>query len=446
MSVELVALLAVLSFLVLALLEVPIGLSLALGGSLGITLLRGVPVTSSVLQKIPYSATSKYVLLTVPLFVLLGSLVANAGIGERIYFAINALVRRLPGGLGAATVIATSIFSGISGSSAADVATVGRVSIAEMRRYGYAPQHAGAIVAAAGAFAVLIPPSIGLVVYGIISEESIGALLLAGIIPGVLSGIVLAAAIVIPAAFGWTSSGAILHGAPKTSAGRDRMPFAAMASGLIYAAILFIIVAGGIYTGIFTATESAGIGAFAALIMTIPAARRGGIPRRVLVRTAVREAADITSMIFLLLLGGAIFTYFIVSTRLPNRMAERAVALEIPPLALVAIFLLLMIPIGMFLDGLSAMLLIVPIVTPIVAAFGFDGIWFGILMMKMIEIGLITPPVGINVFVVSGMVKDCTPEQLFRSVAPFVLLDFCLVALLFAFPEIVTWLPSLGAP
>ena len=379
------------------------------------------------------------------MFILMGALVANAGIAARIFAAAASILDRIPGGVAATTVAATTVFSGLSGSSAADVAAMGRISVSEMRKHGYPPAYAAGVVASAGAFAALIPPSIGLILYGVVSGESIGALILAGIIPGVISACALATMIVITA---WRNGRRIGNDAMVDYVDKQAaaLPTTAGAklTGVGSAALLFVIVAGGIYTGVFTVTEAAAVGAAASLVLSIAFQRS---PHRVLdvVFKSAKETVELTSMIFLLLIGGAIFGYFVVSTRLPADLAKWVGDLAVPPVVVLIVILLLMVPLGMFLDGLSIMLLVVPIIVPIVAVSGYDGVWFGILMIKMIEIGLLTPPVGLNVFVMSGIVRDVPVMSIFRVVVPFLLLDLCLVALFFLVPDLVTWLPSLAA-
>lgn len=436
--------LAAAAFLLCVAIEMPIALSIALSGALGIVALNDFDVSraSSVLAAVPFTATAKYGLFVIPMYVLLGALIANAGIGERIYNAINRVVGRLPGGLAATAVAATAMFSGISGSTAADVAAFGRVTVNEMSRHGYKRAYAAAVVAASGTFAVLIPPSIVLVIYGILANVSIGAMILAGVVPGVLSALALMTFIVVREAVRARSgTGAVAREPTPAALPTPASPRRLLDElvGVLYAVVLFAIVVGGLYGGVFTATEAGAIGAFVALVIAAVAHRRSKRLRSV-VATSLRETADITSMVFLLLIGGAIFAYFVVSAGVPRTVARWVLDLSVPPLVVVAIFLLSLLVFGMFLDGLSLMLLVVPIVAPVIMELGFDGVWFGILVIKMVEIGLITPPVGINVFIASG-ITDAPAIKVFRYVLPYVVLDLVLTAVFFAFPDIVLWLP-----
>lgn len=460
MGPELIAVLAILAFLILIALEMPIALAIGVAGVMGIVLQTNLDIASKTVATVPFSATSKYALFVIPMYVLLGCVISNAGIGMRIFNAVNRFVAWLPGGLAAATVAATSIFSGISGSSAADVATFGRISVNEMHRNGYDRAYSAAVVAAAGTFAVLIPPSITIVIYAILAELSIGAMILAGLMPGLISCVALALFVIVVGVREKRRMGAPVHamtdGGVFESTSSRTVPvidasgrateqsaakvFRSELIALLYALILFLIVVGGLYLGLFTATEAGALGAFAALIIAILAQRFRLRDVARLTWAAVRETANITSMIFLLLIGGALFTYSLALSGLPVEISRWATELPIPPIAILGIVLLLLIPLGAFLDGLSIMLLTVPIIAPVAIEMGFDGIWFGILVIKCIEIGLITPPVGVNAFIVSGIVK-IPVERVFRALLPFVLLDIAITALFFFFPETILWLP-----
>lgn len=438
MSVGLVVLIAVAVLVVLLLAETPVAFALAISGLAGIVLLQGTGVALSVLAATPFTATAKYGLVIVPMFVLMGLLILHAGISTDIFTLASKVVgARVPGGLAVATVLACALFAAVTGSSVATVATIGRISIKEMVRHGYSPAFAAGVVGAAGTLGILIPPSIVLVIYGILTGESIGLLLLAGIFPGVVSAILYAVFIVVRAKVrdeGTVPAGGVERGLSV------RQGVSTVAS----VALIFTIVVGGIYSGVFTATEAGAAGAFAALLlMCVKRARR---PRELWVgmRGALQETASLTSMIFLLLLGGGIFSYFLVSSRTPATFTAFVLDLSAPGWLVVVLILAAMIPLGMILDGLSILLITVPLAYPIVTGLGYDGIWFGILVIKMIEIGLITPPLGVNVYVVAGVSDDVTVEQAFRGIGPFMLVDLVTVAVFFAFPGIVMWLPELA--
>lgn len=475
MSTLIVLLVVLAIFLILAMAEAPVALAIASAAVTGIILTDGWGVASSVLGSTFYTTTANYSLFVIPMYVLLGSLIANAGIGAQIYRAINMIVGRLPGGLAATAVGATAMFSGISGSSSADVATFGRISVGEMARYGYSKSYASAVVASAGTFANLIPPSVGLIVFGILAEESLGKLLIAGLVPGILSAVILATFVIVRAALAKPGSGrssersaeeartsiSIPPESTDTSSSNDSSydpevdqatatdialakgsnPFRDFA-GFGYGAIIFTIVIGGLYGGYFTATEAGAVGALAALVISLTA-RPSGFSRRRIMGDSLRETASISSMIFLFLIAGAILSYFVASQGYASDLASWAVSLDVPPKVVIIVMLLLMLPLGMFLDGLSLMLLTVPLFIPVVHELGFDPVWFGILVLKTVEVALITPPVGINVFIVSGVVK-VPAAKIFRDIVPFVILDLCVTCLFFAFPEITLWLPRVA--
>jgi len=458
MDTNLILAISTVVIIVLILCEMPIGLALGTGATVGIALMYDIETATQVLATVPFSTISIYALFAIPMFVLLGSLVANTKIAESLFDAAQFVFGRLPGGLAASTVGATMVFSGISGSSSADVATVGRISISQMRKHGYSGEYSAAIVATAGAFAALIPPSVGLVLYAVLSGESVGAMILAGIVPGIISGVVLGVAVVCAAVVRnrrvgstegvsaivqssrpTTSTGTVALAGPTHTGRGGRVPAAV---GAIYGLVLFCIVAGGIYAGIFTPTEAGAFGAFASLILVVISVRFRVATVFEVSKTALWEAAQLTAMIFLLVIGGALLSYMVAASGLPADLAIWLVGLDLEPRVIIALILILMIPLGMVLDGLSIMLLTVPIIVPIVDVFGFNGIWFGILMIKLIEIGLLTPPVGLNVFVAAGLFPDLKIEKIFRAVAPFILLDLAITSVFFIFPDIILWLPS----
>jgi C4-dicarboxylate transporter, DctM subunit len=431
----LITVLVVLIALIIA--ETPVGFSLAISGTLGIILLRDWSYAANTLASTPYSAIASYSFILIPMFVLMGMLVLQAGIAQDVYSAASRVFRGLPGGLGVATVAACAGFAAVTGSSVATVATIGRLSIEEMRKYGYSGRFAAGIVAAGGTLGVLIPPSLILVVYGILTGESIGRLLIAGIVPGVLSAVLYGGVVLSRVRKEITPPpDDFVIEAGSTVSWRS-------ASAVLKVIILAGIVVGGIYSGYFTATESGAVAAMVALLMLLAtASRRVGVGWAQL-RQAFHETTSLSSMVFMLLLGGALFNFFIVSGGYARSFADWLTGFPVHPLAIVALLLLAMVPLGMLLDGLSILLLTIPIAYPVITGLGFDGIWFGILVVKMIELGLITPPVGINVYVVAGAAPDLTVEESFRGVIPFGMMDVLTTALLFAFPVLVTWLPAL---
>lgn len=438
----------------------PIAFSLALSGTVGILLQLGFNPAYDSLAQVPYSATSVYTLTVIPMFILMGLALSHSGMLDGIFNVTTRLTRRLPGGLGMATLAASTFLGGLSGSSVANAAALGRMSIDEMAKHGYSKPYAAAIVAAANTIAVMIPPSIVLVLYGILSGESIGRLLIAGIVPGLLTSVAygtvifakalrrgarerVPSAAAVPADIA-PAAGDPVDGVPRPTTARDWV-------GILCGGLLFLVVIGGLYLGIFTATEAGAIGALAACLIGagfVLTRRDEGPHLRALGRASaasLKESSSITSMVFFLLVGGTLFTQFLVIAGVPTEVSRFILALDLPPLVVVIALLLVTIPLGMFIDGLSMLLILTPLTYPIVTSLGFDGIWYGVLLVKMSEVGLLTPPIGLNVFVVSGSVKGIRSEQVFGQIWPFVLADLILVAVLVAFPEIVTFLPDLSA-
>lgn len=435
MSPDLVVIAVIGLFLLLLALEMPVAWALATSGGIGLIVLQGMGVTQSTLGAVPYSTTAVFSLTVVPMFILMGTFALHGHIAEQLFNIAERTIGRVGGGLGVATVAACAGFAAVTGSSLATAATVGRIAVGEMRTHGYPASFAVGIVAAAGTLGAMIPPSVLLVIYGIITGEPIGALLIAGIIPGVISALLYVVFILI-------RGPKLVDPTRSAAASRPRggpLPYRA----LYRAALLFAVVVGGIYSGVFTATESGALGALVALLLMLLELRRDGIKViRARLADALREAASITSMSFAILVGAGIFTAFLVAARIPTRFTSWVLGFEAEPWVIVVAILLIMIPFGMALDPLSILVITMPLAHPVVTALGFDGVWFGILVIKMIELGLITPPVGVNVYIVTGSVPGVTAEQGFRGVLPFGLVDLLTVAIFFVFPALVLWLPG----
>lgn len=475
---------AVVILLALLATGIPVSFALAAAGSLGLLVLSGTDVLSSTLGNLPYQATAKITLVVIPMFVLMGVLAEKARIAEDVFILGHRLLRRLPGGLALASLFACAAFGAVSGSSVATTATIGRMSIGQMQKYGYSTSFAAGVVAAGGTLSFLIPPSIVLVIYALMTGESVGRMLSAGIIPAIITVTVFGALILTravlkpelvggksrnisarveaeiktPVAVGERSNtlSADVDGSTRIENSLDGVEpideamFEKMAEkrkgygGALKVAVLFFVVIGGIYSGILTATESAAAGAVIAFLILLGEGFRLGAKGLVrLIRDSFAEAASVSSFIFAILIGASIFTYFLVSAGAPREFANWVIGLNPPPHLVVLLLLVLMIPLGMFLDSLSILLIVIPLAYPVVTGLGFDGVWFGILMIKLIELGLITPPVGMNVFVLAGT-KGVTLESAFKGIIWFIPADLAIVLLLFFFPELVTWLPDLA--
>jgi C4-dicarboxylate transporter DctM subunit len=466
--------LALLLLIGLILLEVPIAFSLLIAGASGLLLMDGSDLVMNTLGSAPFNSTSSYSLAVIPMYIVMGSLAARAGLAQDLFDVAQHYLRRVPGGLALAGIFGCAGFSAVTGSSIATVASVGATAVEEMRRHGYHQAFAAGAVAAAGTLGVLIPPSVVIVLLGLVTGTSIASMLLAGIIPGILTALAYGAVATIKVmrhpelaggssgrdrarepvsvAYGQVGGESAVHqelGRPlptegRSSRGAARRPGRQQYVSLAKAGTLFTIIVGGVYTGLYTTTEAGGIGALVALAMLLVSRRQSGRARSTI--GAFTEAAQLTSSVFFIVVGGAVFTYLLVLDGIPAMFAEWAVGLPVPGIVLVVVVLLAMIPLGMILDSLSIVLVFVPIVFPIVEATGFHPVVFGILCVKMIEIGMITPPVGMNVFVISATQPSLKAEAVFRSVVPFIVSDVILVGVLLAFPDIVLFLPEMVGP
>ena len=460
-SVGVSVVVALATLIVLIMLQQPIAFALATSGVLGLVLLEGPSFVSQMIARVSFLSVSSFTLVILPLFILMGTFVREGRMASDSFRVLSRMVGRFPGGLGIASIGACSLFAAVSGSSAATVASVGRISMDEMLKYGYDKRLAAGIVGAAGTLGVLIPPSVVLVLFGIVTGESIGDLLIAGIIPGMLSGAMYVFVVVYRAkrTERITTKRARLHsdapsadraskqGTVDSRQGELNETPAGSYWGVLQVVVLGSLVIGGIYSGIFTATEAAGVGALVAgLMMVLDVRGRQGHGLRRQLTLAWSDAASSSSMVLGLIIGGGIFSHFIVLSGIARDFSVWVSDLNVPPGVVVVLILLAFIPMGMALDGLSMLLIAVPLTYPAVVELGFDGVWYGIMVVKMIEIGLITPPVGMNAFVVAGVSKDITIDDAFRGAFWFVPVDLLTIAILFVFPELVTWLPSVMRP
>lgn len=396
----------------------------------GLVALRGWDPALGLAGLLTYAETARYSLSVLPMFILIGLLAFHAGMTQRAFAAARAWTGRLPGGLAVATVFATAGFAAVSGASTATAAVFTRISVPEMLKAGYDPRLAAGVVAAGGTLASLIPPSAILVLYGIIVEESVGALLLAGFIPGVLSAILYAGLIVARVSL----KPEIGPSTVEPIAFADKIKATGRSWGII-AVIGTVLV--GLYTGWMTPTEVGGVGA--ALVFAMAILNRK-TPRHKIVEAFV-DTARLTAMVLAIVWCVLVFVRFLGFTGLPGALADWIGGLEVPRLVILLAILATYMILGMFLDGLGMLLLTMPVVYPVIISLGYDPIWFGILVVKMIEIGLVTPPIGLNCFIVNGVRPDIKLETVFRGVGPFVIMDLLTVGILIAWPDIVLWLP-----
>jgi tripartite ATP-independent transporter DctM subunit len=427
---EIIGLIGIVIMVVLLALRMPIGIAMLLVGVVGFAVLNGVQPALSVLGSYPYSYSAVYELAVIPLFVLMGNAAAASGMSRDLYAAAYAWVGHWRGGLASATVLACAGFAAVSGSSVASAVTMGKVCLPEMRRYKYDPRLATGTVAAGGTLGILIPPSTAFVVYAILTEESIGRLLLAGFLPGLM----LTALFVVTIAV-WTRARPEL-GPPGPVAPRSERLETLGKAGPIVAIVAMTI--GGIYLGVFTPEEAAAVGAFLALLYAL---WRRSLTWGVL-STTLLDTVKTTSFVFLILIGALVFGPFLALSGLPAKLAAMLVGLDVPRIVILAILVVVYIGLGMFLEGFSILVLTLPIVIPIIKALDYDLIWFGVLMVILLEMGLISPPVGINVFVVKGLVPDVPMSQIFIGILPFWIAMGVGIILLIAFPEIALIVPE----
>jgi tripartite ATP-independent transporter DctM subunit len=431
MEPPLIGLLGFVALLMLIGLRIPIAVALAMVGICGGAMLNGWNAVAFILGSLPYETVFPYSLSVVPLFVMMGVFASHAGLSTALYQAVNAMIGHRRGGLASATVGACAGFGAICGSSLATAATMCRVALPEMRRHGYSDRLAAGAIAAGGTLGVLIPPSIILVVYALLTEQSIGKLFAAALIPGAVGTLLYVGAVSVQTRL-----------KPDLAPPAERSPWPVRLAALRSVwpvVLLFALVIGGIYLGWFSPTEAAAVGAFGTLVL---AAARRRLSRRVLV-DCLLETAGITAMIFTILIGTAIFNFFIETTTLPHLMAATVSQLGWPPLAVLALIMAFYLVLGCFMDSLSMVFVTVPFVFPLVLALGLDPVWFGILLVTIVEISLITPPVGMNLFVIKAVAGDLPLKTAIAGVAPFLVADMVRLILLIAFPALTLWLPSL---
>ena len=426
----LVGVLALGLMLVLIFLGVRVVFAAAFVGLIGLVELLGWGPAAGIVGTIPHAKSSTYALSVLPMFIFIGFLAFHAGMTTQLFDAARKWIGWVPGGLAVATVFATAGFAAVSGASTATAAVFSRVAIPEMLKYGYDRKLAAGIVAAGGTLATLIPPSAIIVIYAIIVEESVGKLLLAGFLPGAVSALVYAGIIIVWAKFRPAD-------APSVSGYTWKERFQSL-PGIIPIFIVVFIIISAVYEGWATPTEA---GALGASVVFVIALLRGTKWNEI--KGSLMESAKLTVMIFSLIWGVLIFVRFLGFSGLPEAFTQWIVGLDMHPMSIMICILLGYAILGMFMDAIGMLLLTLPVVYPAVIALGFDSIWFGIIVVKMAEVCLVTPPIGLNCFVVNGVRPDIPLTDVFRGVALFFFADVITIGVLLAFPEIVTWLPSM---
>ena len=411
--------------------RIPIAIAMSLVGIGGFAAIVGPTQALKLVSLSPLSTATTYHLGMIPMFILMGAFATRSGMSRELFRAAEAWLGHRRGGLALATIASCAGFAAISGSSIATAATLTKVALPEMRRVGYSDAVSSGVIAAGGTVGILIPPSIVLAVYGIITEQNIGQLFIAGLVPGLLA-----------VALYMLTVSVIARLRPSEMPVGSRQPWSVRFAALrdVWAiALLFLLVVGGIYAGAVTPTEASALGAVGALAI--------GVARRRLDWEAIREclvdSLRISISIFFVFIGALLFSYFLAITRTPQNVAEYLTALPVNRYVIMVLILVLYLLLGCVLDSMAMVVLTVPILFPVVTGLGFDPIWFGVLVVVAIELGLITPPIGMNVFVINSVERDIGLATIYRGLVPFILIDVIRMGVLLAFPSIALFLPSL---
>lgn len=417
--------------LILMFMGVPIGFCMSAVGTVGMMYVVNTSAGLTLLQTTPFDTTCSYDLTVVPLFILMGAIAFRSGISKDLYMMVYRWLGHLPGGLAIATIGACGGFAAVSGSSLATAATMGMVSLPEMKNRQYSPALATGCIAAGGTLGILIPPSVVLIIYGFLTTQPISTLFMAGFLPGLLQVILYMVTVYLICKKNPTM------GPPgQRSSMRDRVLSLKNTWGVIF---LFLVVIGGLYLGIFTPTEAGGIGAFGAFLFIVI---RGKFNLKN-ISESLKDSVKTTAMSFIVLMGAMFLGYFLTVTQLPTALSEVVSNLSLNRYVILLMILIVYLLLGCVMDSLSIVLITVPIFFPVVQALGFNPIWFGIIMVRVVEIGMITPPVGINVFIIKGVAPDVPMHTIFKGIMPFLAADIIHLLLLIAIPEIALFLPHL---
>jgi C4-dicarboxylate transporter DctM subunit len=411
-------------------LGMPVGFSMALIGLLGFSFLVSTQAGLSMLARDIFATLSSYSLTVIPMFIFMGSIAFASGMSRRLYDTGYKLFGQLRGGLAMATIAACAGFAAMCGSTNATAAAMGRVSLPEMKRYNYDDSLATGCVAAAGSLGIMIPPSTVLIVYGILTGESIGKLFIAGVFPGIVIAILFIGVVVFLC---WRNPKLAPAGEPTTW--KEKL---LSLTGIIEMLVLFVLVIGGLFLGLFSPTQAGAAGAAGAIIIGL--ARRNLSWRGFL--SAIKDSLQITCMVMVIVAGAIVFGHFIAIAKIPLVLANWVGGLDVPPMVVMVFIIFLYLIGGCFMDALALITLTIPIIFPLVIAIGFHPIWFGVIIVLVTEIGVITPPVGVNVYVIKGIADDVPLESIFKGILPFLIALIVAVAILTIFPQIATFLPG----
>lgn len=432
MSVTTVGLIVLLFVFILMFFRVPIAIAMAVPSILGILYLRDWNILLSVIDTVVWKNSYSYALTSIPLFVLMGNLIYASGISSELYTFFRSWLGNFRGGLAMSTIGSSAMFAAASGSSLATTSTIGVMASKEMLQAGYSKSVTGGSIAAGGTLGILIPPSTMMIVYGMITEQSIGKLLVAGILPGILLTILFMITIYIVS---FIKPDLIAKKSDYKITWKERFD---SFKSIVWILVLFFIVIGGIYAGIFTATEAAGAGAVGALIIAL--ARKKLTIKKF--NNAIFETVKTTGFIFAIVIGAYILNYVLTITRIPNLISDLLFSYDLSPTMLFVLIVIMYIILGAFMDGISMVVLTMPIILPLLEGVGFDLIWFGVIIVLVVEMGLITPPVGINCFVLNGVVQELELKDIFKGALIFVIPILVAIIIVYIFPDIALFLPN----
>lgn len=411
-------------------LGLPIGVAMGAVAVVGLTFITNVEAAFSRLGQTAFTMTANYITVVIPLFVFMGELAYVSGLTREAYSATYKWLGRLPGGLAMATIGGCAGFAAVCGSSEATALTMGSFALPEMRQHKYDPRLAIGSIAAGGTLGILIPPSLAFVVYGLLTEQSIGKLFLAGFFPGILLASLFMITIYVLA-----KRNPLMGPAGHKTSWREKLTSIKDIWGVL---ILFLVVMGGIYGGILTPTEAAAAGAFSAFLIAL-------LRRRVTIQnltTAFMNTLTVTGFVFVIIIGAVLFGYFMAASGVSTALADFVSSLPVSPLGILIAILLLYVILGSLMDAFAMVLITMPILFPVILSLGFDPIWFGVLVVIMMEMGMITPPIGMNVFVIKGIARDVPMYTIFQGAWPFVLAMGICVAIIVAIPQIALFLPN----
>ena len=430
LSPDAVAVIGFVALFTLMLLRVPVGMAMGLVGVCGYSYIAGSGPALKLIGQTSMRTVTDYTFGVIPMFMLMGAFVSVSGVSRELFRAANAFIGHLRGGLGVATVLACGGFAAICGSSVATAATFSYVAYPEMRRFGYPQSFSTGVIAAGGTLGAMLPPSTVLAVYAILTQQDIGKLFMAGIVPGLLAMAmyVMTIFIIVKVRPDWLPRGETTTWAQRFAGLKD-----------VWAPlVLFVFVIGGLYGGFFTPTEAGGVGATGAFLLGV---LRGKLDRAGILE-ALLSATRTAAAVFTVLIGALIFGYFLTITQTPQKLTGFLTELGLGPYGVLALIMLMYLVLGCLMDAMAMIILTVPIIFPVIVQLGFDPIWFGIIIVMTVELGLIHPPVGMNVFVIKSVVHDVSFMTIFKGVIPFVLTDILRLIILIAFPMIALWLPG----